>query len=92
MAAKPAASSIPANRARARFADLIGRAQHGKERLVIARHGKPAAALVPMEDLRRLEAIEDARDAAAARRALKAFQRSGQRAIPWAEAKKRLDL
>ncbi|MBI1773777.1 MAG: type II toxin-antitoxin system Phd/YefM family antitoxin [Proteobacteria bacterium] len=32
--------------ARAHFSDLLGRACHGKERIVIRRHNRPVAALV----------------------------------------------
>lgn len=40
----PETSDVSANQARACFADLLGRAQYGKERLVIRRRNKPVAA------------------------------------------------
>lgn len=73
------ARRIAANDARDSFSELLGRAQHGKERVVIDRHGKPAAAIVPVEDLQLLESIEDARDAKEAREALAAWERHGRR-------------
>ena len=45
---------------------------YGKERIVISRKGKRLAAMVPIEDLELLEALEDKTDLAAARKALKA--------------------
>lgn len=38
--------------ARSDLAELLNRVAYGKERLVITRHGREIAALVPMEDLR----------------------------------------
>lgn len=42
--------------ARIGFADMLGRARHAKSPTIISSHGKPIAALVPIEDL---ELIED---------------------------------
>lgn len=62
--------AVAADEARDRFGDLLGRAAHGKERVVISRHRKRVAALVPIEDLELLEALEDARDLAELRKRL----------------------
>lgn len=62
-----ASEAITADAARDKFGDILGRASHGKERLVISRHGKRVAAIVPIEDLERLEAMEDEQDLAEAR-------------------------
>lgn len=43
--------------ARYQFADLLNRVAYGKERIVLERRGRPLAALVPVEDLRILEAL-----------------------------------
>lgn len=56
--------------ARANFSETINRTAYGHERLVIERHGKAMAALVPIEDLQRLRDLEDREDVEAARRAL----------------------
>jgi prevent-host-death family protein len=51
--------------ARSDLADLLNRVAYGKERLVITRHGRELAAIVPVEDLqlanrlRRLVARKD---------------------------------
>ncbi|MGQ0663614.1 MAG: type II toxin-antitoxin system Phd/YefM family antitoxin [Pseudomonadota bacterium] len=76
------AGSIPANEARDYFADLLGRAQHGKERVVISRHGKPVAALVPLKDLKLLEEIDDRLDAEEGRATLAKWKRAGRKSTP----------
>ena len=55
--------------ARDNLAEIINRAAFGKERVVLSRHGKAVAAVVPLEDLEMLEALEDAADLKAAREA-----------------------
>src|SRR5262245_1177 len=48
--------------ARKDLADVLNRAAYGKERVVLTRRGKDVAAIVPMDDLNILEAIEDYMD------------------------------
>ena len=48
--------------ARKDLAKLLNRAAYGKERVVLTRRGKDVAAIVPMDDLNMLEAIEDHMD------------------------------
>jgi len=49
------AREIPVTQARAELAELVNRVGYGGERLVLTRHGKPLAALVPASDLEVLE-------------------------------------
>ena len=56
--------------AKNRFSDVLRRAEYGGERIVVERHGKPVAVIVSTDDLRRLEAAEDAADLRDARLAL----------------------
>ena len=49
-------------KARKNFSDLVNRSAYGKERVVVTRRGKGVVALVPIEDLKLLEAIEDRLD------------------------------
>ncbi|WFR74541.1 type II toxin-antitoxin system Phd/YefM family antitoxin [Prescottella defluvii] len=53
--------------------ELLCRAEYGRERITITRHGAPAAALVSVEDLRALEALEvpEASDGACGDRSLR---------------------
>ena len=48
-------SEIPVTQARDELADLINRVAYGHERIVLTRHSRPVACLVPAEDLERLE-------------------------------------
>jgi prevent-host-death family protein len=84
--------SVTCTQARERFDDLLERAVEHKERQVLTRRGKPVAALVPIEDLNFLEAIEDRLDAEEFQRAKDEFERSGEPAIPWAKVKAELGL
>ena len=56
---QPEVSSYSAAEARDHLGELIGRAEYGKERITLTRHGRAAAALVPVEDLEALRALED---------------------------------
>jgi prevent-host-death family protein len=43
--------SVSTAEARQNLADLVNRVAYGKERIVLTRHGKEIAAIVPIEDL-----------------------------------------
>jgi prevent-host-death family protein len=73
--------------ARERFSDIINRAAYGKERVVLTRRGKELAAVVPIEDMKLLEELEDLMDLEAARQALKE-----EGTIPWERVKTELGL
>lgn len=62
--------SISISEAREGFADLVNRVAYARERVRVVRRGRELAAVVPMEDVELLEAIEDELDLAAAREAL----------------------
>lgn len=49
------AERIGASEAKAHFSELLHRAGYSGERFVVERRGRPLAALVGVEDLRRLE-------------------------------------
>jgi prevent-host-death family protein len=68
--------------ARNGFADALNRVCYGGERILIARRGKPVAALVAAEELEVLQRIEDAEDLRDARKALAAYKRNPASAIP----------
>ena len=61
---------ITASEARRDFSGTLRKIWKG-ERFVVSSHGKPAAAIVSVEDLEMLEAIEDRSDLAALRESLK---------------------
>jgi len=68
------------------FADTTGRVQHGGERIVVHRNSKEAFALIPIDDLRLLEALEDKIDLLAA----EAVLASDEPIIPWEDVEKEL--
>lgn len=82
--------SIDTSVARDGLSDTLNRVSYGKERIVIRRHGKKIAALVPMEDLEFLEELEDRMDLEEVREALAEAEISGT--IPWKKVKKDLGL
>ena len=63
--------------AKNRFSDVLRRAEYGGERVIVERHGKPVAAIVSTDDLRRLEVAEDAADRRDAQHALTEVARKG---------------
>ncbi len=74
-------STVTVVDAKNRFSDLLRRAEHGRERVVVQRHGKPVAAIVSTDDLRRLEALEDMEDVADAAASLKEARAKGTTAL-----------
>ncbi len=66
-----AAKNISATEAREKFSEVVNRVRYGRERILLGRHGHEQAAIVPVEDLRLLEQLEDALDLSAARKALR---------------------
>ena len=71
--------------AREQFSDVINRAAYGKERVVLTRRGKDLVGVVPIEDVRLLEALEDQIDLDAAKDALADYAIHG--GIDWEQIK-----
>ncbi len=65
------------NKEREGFADAINRAAFGNERVLLRRRGRAVAAVIPIEDLRLLEALEDRVDLVDARAALAQANKKG---------------
>ncbi len=74
------------------LADCLNRVAYQGERIVLERRGSGVAALVSMEDLALLEAIEDGEDVKAAKRAIAEMKRKGEKPIPFKDVKKQLGL
>ena len=83
-------AKVSAAEARSEFSDIINRASFGKERVVLTRHGKELAAVVPIEDLELLERLEDRLDLEDARAALKDVKKKGT--VSWDKLKADLGL
>ena len=76
--------------ARDRFSQLINEAAYGAQRVVLTRHGKNVAAVVPIADLDLLNQLERIIDVEEARKALKEAQAG--RTLSVKELKKTLGL
>jgi len=74
--------------ARETFSTTVNRVAFGHERVVLTRHGKRVAAVVPVEDLELLEALEDARDLDEVRAAL--ADPENRDPVAWDELKNQL--
>ena len=64
-------TSVSISQARHDLADIFNKVAHGGQRIVIERHGKDRVAIVPIEDMEALEALEDKVDLELALEALK---------------------
>jgi prevent-host-death family protein len=76
--------------ARAQFSEIINRAAFGKERMILTRRGKEIVAVVPIEDVKLLEALEDRMDLEEARAALAESKKKGT--VSWEKMKKEIGL
>lgn len=52
--------TVTVTQARETLSDLLGKVQHGREDVVIERHGKPVAVMISVEAMAYYEALEDA--------------------------------
>lgn len=76
--------------ARAQLSEIINRAAFGKERITLTRRGKEIVAVVPIEDVKLLEALEDKIDLEEARAALTEAKKKGT--VSWEKIKKELGI
>ncbi|WP_024876923.1 type II toxin-antitoxin system Phd/YefM family antitoxin [Saccharomonospora piscinae] len=63
-------TELPISAARDHLGEVVAKVEHTHDRAVLTRHGRAVAAVVSIEDLRVLEAVEDEADLAAARDSL----------------------
>lgn len=63
-------TTITATQLRNVIGSVLNEVQFRGERVILQRQGKPAAALIPIEDLRLLEELEDRTDAELVERVL----------------------
>ena len=85
-------ATLSSANARDQLSDILNRAAFGKERVVVSRRGKPLAAVVPLEDIATLEALEDALDAAEIQKRLLEWEAAGKPGIPLEEVAIRLGV
>ncbi len=65
------ATEISASSARQNFSKIIDAVRVSGERILVTQHGRPAAAVIGVEDLELLQLLEDRMDVAEARRRMK---------------------
>lgn len=70
-------TSLPLQEASENFTDLVRRVSQEKERLLVTGEGQQVVAIVPIEDLELVEAIEDRIDLQEARAALREAEEKG---------------
>jgi prevent-host-death family protein len=80
-------SKIAVIDARKDLADILNRAAYGKERVVLTRRGKDVAAIVPMDDLNMLEAIEDHMDVTESEKIMARVRAGAEHVLSLAEVK-----
>jgi antitoxin Phd len=78
---------MAASKARKDFSGTLNRVAYGGERIVLRRHQKDVVAVVSLDDLALLQALEDRADLDAARAAL-----AEEGSIPWEKIKADLGL
>jgi prevent-host-death family protein len=83
---------LPSGKVRQDFSETVNRVAYGRERIILHRRGRDVAALIPVEDLALLEAVEDRLDVEEAEKILAEAKARGERPVPWEKAKKKLRL
>jgi len=82
--------SISTAEARQNLAELVNRVAYGKERVVLTRHGKEVAALVPIEDLGLMAKLRRLLRRRELRQALEEVELRG--GVSWTELRRDLEL
>jgi len=70
-------TTLSTKEARENFSALVQRVAVGKERIILTGEGQELAAVVPLEDLALMEALEDRADLEDARDSLREAQEKG---------------
>jgi prevent-host-death family protein len=85
-------TEISTAEARDQFSEIVNKAAYGKERMIVTRRGKALAALIPIEDLRILEEMEDRKDVEDAKRILAEAKAKNEKPVSYLKARKELGL
>ena len=81
--------TVTATRLKNVIGELLNQVQFRGERVTLMRKGKPAAAIIPIDDLRLLEELEDRLDVAEIERIL---ADTSDELVPLEQAERELDL
>lgn len=82
--------TISTRDARAHLGEVLDRARYAGEETIITKNGTPWAAVVSLDDLRRLRRLEDEADKALMDEIRAEIEAGEEELIPWDEAKKEL--
>ncbi len=85
-------TKLAASQARDSFSDTLNRVAYRGERIVLRRRGKDLAALVPIEDLKLIQRMEDEIDVGESKRALADMKRKGLKPVAYDRVRARLGL
>ena len=85
-------TKLAASQARDAFSDTLNRVAYRGERIVLRRRGKDLAAIVPIEDLKLIQKMEDEIDLREAKKALADMKRKGLKPIAYERVRERLGL
>ena len=83
-------TTMSSSQARDHFPEIVSKAAFAKKRFVVTRRGKRLAAIIPIEDLDMIEAIEDRIDIEDAKKALASIKKKGS--TSWKKVKTELGL
>jgi prevent-host-death family protein len=77
---------VHATAARARWSEVLSRVLYAGERVLLVRHGRIVAAIIPADEVELLDRLVDQRDITTARRSMSAGGSGATR--PWDELKR----
>lgn len=80
----------PFSEARSKLTEIVNHVAFGQDRYILTRNGKELAAIISMEDLQILEALEDRLDIEIAKKVDNDIKKDGM--ISWKDAQKELGL
>lgn len=83
-------TTMSSSHAREHFPELVSEAAFAKKRFIVTRRGKKLAAIIPIEDLDMIEAIEDRIDLEDAKTALADIKQRGS--TSWKKVKAEFGL
>jgi prevent-host-death family protein len=83
-------ANVPFSEARTHLTDIVNGVAYGGKRVVLTRKGKELVAIIPLEDLRALEALENKIDLEGAKKALRDVKKHGT--VSWEDTKRELGL
>lgn len=83
-------ASIPFSEARTHLTDIVNEVAYGGKRIILTRKRKQLVAIIPLEDLWALEALENKIDLEDAKKALRDVEKHGT--VSWEDTKRELGL